>query len=439
MRSFSVRFRSLSLLALFVWIASVGVPSHSFLKSGFHGAVAQASELGVSLRRLVELLGRHSELGETAAAEKLRVLISKDAAKLRITKLRTLDEMYALDAAAQTRIMSHLSLRKTLDAELGLEEGFLKKYFFSYLETHNAYNEARHAFMRFELDDRAFFADALPAAKTSWAKKFPYLEKQILRIESDHTPDFMVLAWTQKEGLTTEKLLDAVRDARLKQAEEMRLLAVAYRDVPLVRDTLVMNAAKLDLDEGALRRFDENKDRFKGQFFDIDNPNSEVFQFLLGYASAIPGQFGELKVALRLPQLICQGCTVGNLVSMQKFMSSLGDSVTRDAVIKKLTDGAPHILGKEIDVIFNEGRAWGEVKNFREPITRGIGNWDEVINQARKMLKLRSLMNRGVVHDRKHFHLDVQEMHYFVINGISEGAAAELEALGYVVHGMRVP
>ncbi|MBI3297927.1 MAG: hypothetical protein HYZ75_07180 [Elusimicrobia bacterium] len=87
-------------------------------------------------------------------------------------------------------------------------------------------------------------------------------------------------------------------------------------------------------------------------------------------------------------------------------------------------------LQKEVaDVVFKDGRAWGEVKNL-DSVTTLEGLLDgakgkSLFTQARENLLVSRL-----------FGPEVREYHYFFVDGITPQAAARLQALGIIVHGI---
>lgn len=146
------------------------------------------------------------------------------------------------------------------------------------------------------------------------------------------------------------------------------------------------------------------------------------------------------KVAEFASSLAVDGFQASNVNSpyfIQNYFSHLSPS-QRYAAEMDVFGGRPDLHDKEIDVVFKDGRAWGEVKYYRDPIRTGSMNWKKIVRQAKLLIELQQLMNRGLMIRGKLVQLDVEELHFFAPNGIETKAARVLEQLGYQVHGPRI-
>ncbi|MDE2291627.1 MAG: hypothetical protein KGL53_06050, partial [Elusimicrobia bacterium] len=171
----------------------------------------------------------------------------------------------------------------------------------------------------------------------------------------------------------------------------------------------------------------------------------------LRLAANVLGEAGEAEVALRLPaagqearyvrEIVPGADTEEKLEEVRRRLEGadpdlkaaflaearrLGPAAdvrdVSDDSLRRLT------LDKEIaDVVFEDGRAWGEVKNLGRVTTRRKleEGSKSILVQARENMVIRRLFGDGVT-----------EYDYYFLDGIRPDAAAELERLGYVVHGV---
>ena len=91
-------------------------------------------------------------------------------------------------------------------------------------------------------------------------------------------------------------------------------------------------------------------------------------------------------------------------------------------------------LEGEIDVVFDNGQAWAEVKNLNVKV-ESIETNSSLYRQALRHIKNRNfLVNQGVQSKNRTQKLNDVKVHYIFIQGISPNAARVLQELGIIVH-----
>lgn len=133
------------------------------------------------------------------------------------------------------------------------------------------------------------------------------------------------------------------------------------------------------------------------------------------------GAIGEIYAALHFDSPVRRSLYIRTLPNVREFLAEHLDS--EEELIR--------YLDKEIDLVFLEGDAWAEIKNYAVPVTQRYlyhgGNSKYQLGgktpwvQAQETLFLAQLFE-------KRFDM-------FFVNGIARDAAESLEALGIRIHG----
>ena len=157
----------------------------------------------------------------------------------------------------------------------------------------------------------------------------------------------------------------------------------------------------------------------------------ELEKLISGPKRNLSGIVGELRVLTTIPGVTRSNVPVQDLVA--DFRKSLAGAA-RNGVLLTTTE-LRALCKKEIDVVFDNGQSWGEIKNsgfvtleslFRKPVTS-----KRVLRSIFEQAQFtRDLLNRIPPNQRS------QQFHYFFANGIEDAAKTELERLGFAVHSM---
>jgi hypothetical protein len=162
----------------------------------------------------------------------------------------------------------------------------------------------------------------------------------------------------------------------------------------------------------------------------MDGGSYEDFR---GYVATLWGEMGELRVAVRESGLLDRGLRVSDLGRL------FGTGRAADVARRELSDLAyanGQIFQKELDLLFDKGATWGEVKYFNEPLKVGDFHWDRVTAQIEKAKRLKEILEdspriRAAIGKRI-------KMRIYLVSGVTPEAAAELEKLGVEVIGERI-
>jgi hypothetical protein len=83
----------------------------------------------------------------------------------------------------------------------------------------------------------------------------------------------------------------------------------------------------------------------------------------------------------------------------------------------------------EIDVIFKNKKAWGEVKHNQTTFDPGQWGWAALIRQLENHRKMKDLHNDFALEDHH-----ITELHLFLNGGVSPEGAKIIQDLGYILH-----
>lgn len=230
--------------------------------------------------------------------------------------------------------------------------------------------------------------------------------------------------------VTLHNVIAYVVIRRKELASELITLADFYgHESPLLANLLRHAAGKIGMSESATRRFAEKMPELSAKIYE---PGGKHYHDVASYAAVIWGELGELRVAVREAGLSERGLDVSQLGRV--FGKGPMASEAR-AELRKLVSERPTFFAKELDLIFDQGRIWGEVKYFREPFSHRHNQWSSLIDQAEKTLDLkRALEANGVLRESLGGGIDLR---IYFVNGVTPEAAAHLERMGFAVFGAR--
>lgn len=141
------------------------------------------------------------------------------------------------------------------------------------------------------------------------------------------------------------------------------------------------------------------------------------------------GYLTELVTSLHVPNVVGQGIHVEKLVSSHMISVLHEKGMTKEEIDK--------LKSFEIDVVFNNGHSWGEVKNyaftFRENMpfktskkTRGQKSpTEKLLFKAELISKALKILNENNYNIKMHF--------YFYNNGVSRDFQDQLRDLNFIV------
>lgn len=255
--------------------------------------------------------------------------------------------------------------------------------------------------------------------------------------DSDRIASLLV---AERRGQGSVRLIDiadhviAEREALARKLDD---LASRYQGKdPLLAKTLRQAAGKLEMSQRSVRRLDKKA----AEQWNEPYEGRQSAEGVMDYVAAIPGELGELKVALRVGGLSARGLQVGELAEL--LAQGRSAQIIRSR-FNALRNEFPQYIDKELDLIFAAERdvmRWGEVKNYHEPFTPQHRNYDKVITQAEKTAKIRELLLEDrVIGPILRSQGKRIELRIYFVHGVREDAARALEELGFQVIGPRVP
>jgi phosphatidylserine/phosphatidylglycerophosphate/cardiolipin synthase-like enzyme len=155
----------------------------------------------------------------------------------------------------------------------------------------------------------------------------------------------------------------------------------------------------------------------------------------MDYTRKLWGEMGELKVSTRVSGLVARGLKVEEL---GRFLGRGPVADAARARLAALSPQFPQHLGKELDLILDQGLTWGEVKNYSEVLSQDHRFYQKVMEQARHTVQIRELLESDpeigaalkALGHRIQFRI-------YLLGGVTDSVARELEALGFEVLGPR--
>jgi hypothetical protein len=260
------------------------------------------------------------------------------------------------------------------------------------------------------------------------------LERRFLESEGLADPDRaseQVRARLGGRNPTLKDILDHVVQARQELARELQALSARYRGGnDLLSGTLSKAAHEIRLNDSALRKYAAKAPELAS----VDYQPGRHFEDFTGYTAKLRGELGELRVAVREEGVVARGAEVE---AIGRFFGTGRAADRARAELQLLATRTQGLLRKELDLVFRGGAVWGEVKYYREPLARADGHWETVAAQAAKTLELKRLLEANPA-IRAALGGPIELRIYFV-SGVSDDAAAALEAMGYRVLGPRGP
>ncbi len=136
------------------------------------------------------------------------------------------------------------------------------------------------------------------------------------------------------------------------------------------------------------------------------------------------GILAEILVRLTTPEATAHSGTYFELLKphiLQKQGWNL-DEYQQYFIEREIPNG-------EIDVIFKNKKAWGEVKHNQTTFDPGQWGWNSLIRQLENHRKMKDLHNY-FAHEDHH----ITELHLFLNGGVSPEGAQIIQGLGYIIH-----
>jgi hypothetical protein len=237
----------------------------------------------------------------------------------------------------------------------------------------------------------------------------------------------------KSQDVNLQEMLDYVVGQRQEMSARFLKLAERYRSGdPVLAEHLGRIASEVGLTPKVLHRIEARAHELS--IVDYEGPESA--EPLMGYARGLLGQLGEIKVAVRLRGVVARGLKVEDL---GRFLGKgeLADAARAQLKILSGTHGRE--LGKELDLLMEDGWLWSEVKNYSQPFGPHHRYFEKVITQARLSADIRALLEGDPVISRalKAAGARIRFRSYFV-GGVTEEGAQALEQMGVEVFGPRI-
>ncbi|MCC7442952.1 MAG: hypothetical protein IT285_15065 [Bdellovibrionales bacterium] len=276
-------------------------------------------------------------------------------------------------------------------------------------------------------------ADSLEARFGSWESPSRRLYQAVTRSWDHIAPtDLDRLADALSSGLgrpaTEAEIVREVLMRRQVLAAELQTLGEAYgRADPLTSRLFKRAAERIDATAQVWARA-RAQEHLRSFAYETGGPS---INRLSGYPSSVPGETGELLVALRESAVAETGMRVKALGRI--FGGGSAAHAARQE-LDRLAQVDPEVIGKEFDVFIEGGRVWGEVKNFERVMTSSDNQWEAVLQQAERAVRTRDLVNSSEI--LREFLGGPVELRSYFVGGITRSAAMRLQEMGITVFGI---
>jgi hypothetical protein len=304
---------------------------------------------------------------------------------------------------------------------------------------------ARAAFVSRSSSERLVLGTSLPLEAGSIEDRLPEsikveprlleLEERYLREQGLLQPGRLAARLQRKLGVQSLNLGDVMGEiiqGRKAMAEALRQLAAQYEAAePFLARTIEKAAGEIDVSQSAAAKVRENLPDWNATIFDT----REHSELLRGYTSKIRGEMGEIHAAIRTRGVVERGL---NIRELGVFFGESAKGRAARSALARMAEAQPNIFQKELDLIFEGGFDWGEVKGFAERFSPQHQYFDRVMEQAGKTVKIKTLLEsdpeiRGALEEMG---TRIRLRLYFT-HGVTPEAAQRLERLGIEVHGVR--
>jgi hypothetical protein len=232
--------------------------------------------------------------------------------------------------------------------------------------------------------------------------------------------------------VTLKDMMEYVVAQRQQMSAELSRLAGRYRTTdPLLANSLEKAAHEAGFSQSALNKIQDKMVDWATETYVDGRPADAI----LDYVRKLWGEMGELKVAVRVKGLVGRGLNVQDLGVF------FGKGAVADAARARLAELRPvypRDLGKELDLILDQGMLWGEIKNYSEVFSSEHRFYNKVMEQAQHTVEIRTLLesdpkiNAALIATGKRIHFRI-----YLLGGVTESAAHELESMGFEVLGPR--
>jgi hypothetical protein len=418
--------------------AAAGLPGlASFLDSDEGITLLQTTRGRALMERLIgrplqgagDLGDLHAYLDQQAALplnRRLESNVEKISEELRV---RTGGRGLAVLARAEREILLEEISSRYLDVD-------------ALVPTPGKFEAARVRFLQGEFEaaipiEKGSLEDRLAPDQKIWSRLMA-IEKKYLRNLGLGRPEQIAAIVRERLGVRTAEvpqMMDYIFATRRQMAAELKATAALYqRSEPFLAESLEKAAKLIHVSDATAAKFAQKLKESAINWRNIPGASSEEIP---GALAQLRGELGELKVSVRLAGVEARGLTVKQL---GRFFpkDAVGDAARAELEI--MTKEHPEMLLKELDLIMNQGTEWAEVKNYGKPLDRGHQFHDKVLLQARKTVRIKEYLETdpAVSEAFREMGKSIQ-LRIYLVAGVSEDVAQELEALGFQVFGPRIP
>lgn len=236
----------------------------------------------------------------------------------------------------------------------------------------------------------------------------------------------------KSQDVNLQEMMEYIVTQRQEMSARFMKLAERYRGSdPVLSEHLGRISSEVGVNGRILARIDARAH----ELLIVDYDGHQSAEPLMGYVRGLIGQLGEIRVAVRLRGVVGRGLKVQDL---GRFMGKGPLADAARARLAELRGSHPRELGKELDLLMDDGWLWSEVKNYAEPFGPQHRSFDKVITQAKLSADIRALIEGDPVISRalKAAGTHIRFRSYF-IGGVTEEGAQALEKMGIEVFGPR--
>lgn len=260
-------------------------------------------------------------------------------------------------------------------------------------------------------------------ARIKWFRDQVYSAmKQLPRRTSD-------IAYGQSRLIPVGEAFEKILKLRRNQYLRLKDLSLRFaNEFPnhILNKAFADTLKKIRLDSYSLKRIRDKIPRHNITFYKKRGDNQSLqyppenyyshFETLLSQAS---GAISELVVAFNVKQYIGSNLLIKDIVNTRQVRNIL----TAEGIPKDIIN---RFFSLEMDVIFNSGSGWGEVKNFSKIQSTGSNNIRLIVKKARFILDLVRILNE--------YGYSIQYHLYVIQGGISYDQKKRLINAGIRVH-----
>ena len=229
---------------------------------------------------------------------------------------------------------------------------------------------------------------------------------------------------THGESITFRQLIERILVLRNHFAEQLEVLAAGTSD-PRAIDALKKTAIRIRPSFPVQRSLARLVEEVGSQNIRDESSRYNLNAVIQNYWGPVRGAFAELNLYCRASDPLLFDSPISEVQEIANWNSRAESKL-------------PFKLRQlKVDFIFENGTSWGEVKNYTAQLDSGQQIWKKnVWPQAVDHVKKRDEVNRRIGPSGIRLSSQVK-LHYFIVGGITDEAARQLEMLGIIVHGNR--